>query len=72
VNAKPKTVVEFEEHLLADGFRVGHHPAVDLRGITGKAPLRRTDRRLLADEMQRELARDAMDGMTLGHIFGRA
>ena len=67
VHAQPQSVVELEEHLLADGLGVDHLVPVEWAGARGEAALRRGGRDALADEVQRELARDAMDGVTLGH-----
>jgi hypothetical protein len=60
-------IVELEEHLLSDGLRTDERVPVDLLRPLGETTLRRGCRDAMPDEMQRELARDAMDGMTLGH-----
>jgi hypothetical protein len=60
-------VVELEEHLLADGAGIRHFEAVEPGGTVGETALRRGDGDPVADKVQRELPRYAMDGMTLWH-----
>ena len=67
VHAQPQPVVELEEHLLADGLRLHDRVAVEQGGVGREPALRRGDRDGHPDEMARELARDPVDGMTLGH-----
>jgi ParB-like chromosome segregation protein Spo0J len=67
VHPKPEPVVELEEHLLADGFGVDHHVVVELGGPGRESPLRRRRGDALTHEMQRELARNSVDGVTLWH-----
>jgi hypothetical protein len=60
-------VVELEEHLLADGTGIRHLQAVEPGGAIGETALRRGYGDPVADKVERELPRYAMDGMTLWH-----
>jgi len=67
MHPKPQVIVEFEEHLFADGAGIDHRVPVEEGRPLGETALRRRDGRLFSHEMPGELASDAVDGMALWH-----
>ncbi len=68
MHTQPEVALRLEEHLLADGLHAHGLAPVEHGGALGETSLRAGGAHRLADEVAIELPRDAVDGMSFGHV----